>query len=265
MSVDFEIKFCGVPALQCKLHNTPLARKYLELVKQHYSENSTPIFRDPQKYNLSYFNELVIQAKAVLGWDWQRDHYNVSVTTLLHKDIEQYLARGYQNIPEEHDHLLHELHFCLHAIESGSRRDNWLQIEWFTDVGFDLDQDEYPGKLHLEFGDLRLQNPYVGHHPLYVYEQQDSTEILQTCRFHDFVKPGLNLVIAPNKNQSTKFDWKKYRNWFETRGRKFVDMHGIELIEKFTGHPVVGSITNKEDLQRLVDQPVIEFESIIFA
>ncbi len=265
MAVDFEIKFSDIPALQCELHNTSLAHKYLKLLKQQYAENPTPIFRDPQKYDLPYFKELVTEAKTVLGWEWQRDHYDVSVTTTLHKDIEQYLARGYENIPEEHDNLLNELHFCLHAIESGSRRDNWLQIEWFNDAGFDIGQDEYPGKLTLEFGDLRLQNPYVGHHPLYVYEQQDSINVMQTCRFHDFAKPGLNLVIAKNKNQSTKFDWKKYINWFETHANDFVSMHGAERIEKFTGHPIVGSIINKEDLQTLIDQPVIKFESITFA
>jgi hypothetical protein len=88
---------------------------------------------------------------------------------------------------------------------------------------------------------------------------------MQTCRFHDFAKPGLNLVIAKNKNQSTKFDWKKYINWFETHANDFVSMHGAERIEKFTGHPIVGSIINKEDLQTLIDQPVIKFESITFA
>lgn len=263
MAVDFEIKFADVPALQCQLHDTELARKYLNLLKDQYSQDPRPSFRDPQLYTLQHFKGLVEQAKTVLGWNWQRDAYDLATTTQLHKDIEQYLARGYANIPDAHNHLLDELHYCLHSIESGSRRNHWLQIEWFNDEGFAIDADEYPAKLSLEFGDLRLQNPYVGHHPLYLYEQRDSTNVNQTCRFHDFAKPGLNIVIVPDP--TPRPDWKHYLTWFETHAKAFVQTHGIEKLKKFTGHPVIGSVVNKQDLQQLVNQPVIKFESISFA
>jgi len=262
--VDFEIKFQNVSALQCRLNSTPLAKKYLQLLKIQYQQDSNAIFRDPQQYTPDYFQHLVIQAKEILGWEWHRHHYDLSVTTLLHKDIEQYLERGYENIPEQHDHLLNELHFCLHAIESGSRRNHWLQIEWFNDQGFFIDENEYPAKLELEFGDLRLQNPYVGHHPLYVYEQQDSTNILQTCRFHNFVKPGINIVILQNKGQPG-VDWTNYIDWFKTHAPDFLRLHGVDRLKKFTGHPIIGSVKNKQDLQTLIQQPVIKFESISFA
>lgn len=264
MATYFEIKFKNIPALICQLNNTKLAEQYLNLLKQQYRQNPNPIFRDPQNYTLKYFKELVQQAKDILGWDWHRKHYDIATTTLLHKDIEQYLSRGYENIPEQHDHLLDELHFCLHAIESGSRRDHWLQIEWFNDAGFNINEDQYPSKLNLEFGDLRLQNPYVGHHPLYLYEQQDSINIGQTCRFHDFIKPGINLVIMPNRPQQSQFDWNTYFSWFQTHATEFVKYHGLDKLKKFTGHPVIGSVQNKQDLQTLIQQPVIEFESISF-
>lgn len=263
VSVDFEIKFANVPALRCQLNATSLATKYLDLLKNQYSLNPNPIFRDPQNYTIAYFQQLVKQAKEQLGWDWQRDQYDIDTTTLLHKDIETYLAQGYSNIPEQHDHLLNELHFCLHAIQSGSKRDHWLQIEWFNDAGFFIDADQYPAKLHMEFGDLRLQNPYVGHHPLYVYEQQDSTNVNQTCRFHDFVKPGINIVIMPDKHHAA-FDWDHYLSWFQTHGSDMLQHHGIAALKKFTGHPVIGSVANKDDLRSLLDQPVIVFESISF-
>lgn len=262
MAVDFEIKFGQAPALQCQLHDTKLAKQYLNLLKDQYSQDPHPSFRDPQFYTLQHFKELVEQAKTVLGWDWQREDYDIATTTLLHKDIEQYLSRGYANIPDAHNHLLDELHYCLHAIESGSRRDHWLQIEWFNDRGFLIDEDEYPAKLSLEFGDLRLQNPYVGHHPLYLYEQNDSINVNQTCRFHDFAKPGLNIVIVPE--QTPPPDWNHYLSWFETHASDFVQAHGIETLKKFTGHPVIGSVVNKQDLKLLIKQPVITFESISF-
>lgn len=258
--VNFEVKFCGAPALQCSLHNTNLTRRYLELVK---SQVDVPIFRDPPRYTLDYFKELAIEAQQVLGWNWIKDNYPLEITTLLHKDIEKYLTKGFENIPQEHDHLLHELHYCLHAIESGSRRNNWLQVEWFNDDGFNIDADEYPAKINLEFGDLRLQNPYVGHHPLYVYEQNDNLDIQQTCKFHDFVKPGINIVVT-RTHKNKLFDMETYLKWFETHAPKFVAHHGVNKLKKFTGHPIIGSVINKSDLEWLVQQPIIEFEYISF-
>ena len=256
--VNFEVKFSGVPALQCSLNDTKLTQRYIELIK-HQTES--PIFRDPPQYTLEYFKELAVKARQMLGWDWVKDSYTLAVTTKLHKDIEKYLAQGFENVPEEHDHLLHELHYCLHAIESGSRRNSWLQVEWFNDDGFSIDADEYPAKINLEFGDLRLQNPYVGHHPLFVYQQNDNFNIQQTCKFHDFVKPGINIVVA-RKNKP--FDMATYLQWFETYAPNFVAQHGIEKLKKFTGHPVVGFVTNKSDLELLVQQPIIKFEYISF-
>lgn len=262
MAVDFLVKFAGVPAIQCQLHDTDLADRYLDLLKNQYSQDSNPIFRDPQRYTVDYFKELVIQAKQILGWDWQRDNYNIETTTLLHKDIERYLALGYENIPKEHDHILDELHFCLHSIQASGHRTDWLQVEWFNNSGFTLNEDEYPAKIDLEFGDIRLQNPYVGHHPLYLYEQKDFTNINQTCRFHDFVKPGINIVIA--NRPIPKFDWNSYLSWFQFHAPDFVNSKGVELLKKFTGHPIVGSVVNKKDLEELIKQPIIEFEHISF-
>lgn len=260
--MQFTVKFRSAPAIVCQLHDTELARKYYNLLQQQYSEDPCPLFRDQQKYTLDYFNQLVDRAERELGWNWRRDNYDLATTTLLHKDIEQYLAQGFENIPAEQDKILHELHFALHAIESGSKRTSWLQIEWFNDNGFSITEDEYPAKLKMEFGDIRLQNPYVGHHPLYIYEQKDSYNIGQTCKFHDFVKPGINLVIAPETEYN--FDQEQYLEWFKIQAPEFVKQHGVDRLRKFTGHPIVGSVVNKEDLKTVVEMPIIEFELLEF-
>ena len=261
---DFAVKFYNIPMLYCKLHNTTLAKKYLSIIKQQWINDPHAIFRDPQKYTMQYFQTLVQEANHILGWNWQRDHYDLAVTTALHKDIEMYLANGFENIPAEHDNILHELHFALHAIESGSQRNSWLQIEWFNDVMFPINANEYPAKLDLEFGDIRLQNPHVGHHPLYLYKQQDSINIMQTCRFHDQIKPGINLVIDTATGTNQSFNWDLYINWFENHAPDFVALHGVEKIKQFTGHPVVGQVINIQDLLYAVQQPILQFEYLKF-
>jgi hypothetical protein len=261
--LEFAVKFHHCPELHYHLDRTPLAERYLNMLASQYLDDPHPLFRDQQKYTLDYFKNLVIQAQEILKWNWHADNYDVNITTRLHKDLEQYLVAGFENIPEDHDHLIHELHFCLHAIESGSRRDNWLQIEWYNDAGFFINGAEFPGKIDLEFGDLRLQNPFVGHHPLFLYQQQDNTNISQTCKFHNFVKPGLNLVID-NSKPKNKFNFEKYRQWFEINDPQFVQQHGWDTIEKFTGHPVIGKVLNPQDLVTTVNCPVLEFEYLKF-
>jgi hypothetical protein len=259
---QFIVQFKNCPPLYCELHDTDLADKYYQLLKNQYQIDSDPIFRDPQKYTLQYFSTLAGQVKSTLGWDWVRPVYTIDVTTKLHKDLEKFLQNGFSQIPAEYDNLIHELHYALHAIESGSKRNHWLQIEWFNDNGFDLPEDQYPGKLNLEFGDLRLQNPYVGHHPLFVYEQKDRSNITQTCKFHDFVKPGINIVVKSMPNNS--FSWEHYFTWFEKNSPEFVQLHGKETLKKFTGHPVIGKVVNLSDLEIVIATPVLEFEKIIF-
>lgn len=263
----FAVKFKDAPVLECQLDNTHLAERYYELLKQQYTDDPNAIFRDQQKYTIQHFEYLVNQAQQTLGWDWRRDSYDLATTTQLHKDIEQYLARGFENIPEQHDEILHELHYALHAIESGSRRNSWLQIEWYNNRGFPIVASEYPAKRYLEFGNLRLQNPHVGHHPLYLYQQQDSLNVMQTCKFHDFCKPGVNIVINENNNANNNanmFNEAEYINWFSACASEFVAAHGMKKILQFTGHPIVGCVRNLDDLRTVVSKPILEFDSLIF-
>lgn len=255
--MQFQVTFCNTPPLVCQIDDTELGQRYYNLVREQWQDDTAAIFRDPQRYTIDHFQQLVAQAQEQLGWDWHRDQYDLATTTRLHKDIEQYLAQGFENIPAEHDEILHELHFALHSIESGSRRNSWLQIEWYNNRGFQITADEYPAKLNLEFGDLRLQNPYVGHHPLYLYQQNDHINIQQTCRFHDFVKPGINLVIEHSR--ASEFNWDRYLSWFRT----YSNINQEQLI-KFTGHPVVGHVVNLADLETVLGQPYLEFKQLDF-
>ena len=258
---QFYVVFKNCPPIQCNLDDTNLAENYYNLLKNQYQTDNKPIFRDPQQYTLEYFSILAAQAQESLGWDWVRPSYNIKITTQLHKDLERFLKNGFAHIPAKYDNLIHELHYALHAIESGSKRNHWLQIEWFNDNGFAITEDEYPAKINLKFGDLRLQNPYVGHHPLFVYQQQDSANIQQTCKLHDFVKPGINIVVQDNV---AVLNWQNYTKWFMTHSPEFVEYHGIDRIKKFTGHPVIGNVTNLDDLAFIISKPVLEFEKIIF-
>lgn len=241
---------------------TPVARSWQDLVSRNLQRDPHPIFRDPQKYTVDRLRQLAAEANRELGWQWDTNDLSLSNTTLMHKDIEQYLAQGFENIPERYDNLLHDIHFCLHSVESGSRRNSWLQIEWYCDDHEPLPEEQYPAKLYLEFGDVRLQNPYVGHHPMYLWEQDDHHDIMQTCKFHDRITPGICLVvdtIAKNKS----FDWNRYLAWWKQHGGRFLDLHGMDKIRNFTGHPVIGKVRNLDDLRECVSRPFLELDRVL--
>ena len=258
------VVFKGCPPLQIDVDQTAVTRDWLSLIAQHLKSNQAPIFRDPQKYTQAKLRGLADEASRRLGWAWDVDDLSLSNTTRMHKDIEVYLARGYENIPEEFDELLHEIHFCLHSVESGSQRNHWLQIEWFTDDCVPLPADHYPAKLHLEFGDIRLQNPYVGHHPLYLWQQDDHANVMQTCRFHDKITPGVCIVVD-RECKPGAFPWERYLEWWRMHAQQFLQHHGEQNLIKYTGHPVVGRVRNLQDLETCLAQPYLELESMTLA
>lgn len=258
---NFFVKFKGLPELTVELDSTEVADSYLSLLKSNYQQQF-PIFRDQQRYTVEYLNQLAVDAKQLLGWDWLREEYTLEETTLLHKDLEQYLAQGYTAIPAEHDWICDELHYCLHAVESGRDRGEWLQVEWFNNDHIHLAAEQYPRKMNLEFGDIRLQNPHVGHHPLFVYVQQDKINIMQTCRFHDQIKPGFNILIADENNDCV--DPQELLVWFKKNSPEFVSLHGEQTILAYTGHPVIGRVINLDDLVQIAVAPLLELESIRF-
>lgn len=257
------VKFKGLPAVQLNIANDDLGRRYYQLVKDNYQQQ-LPIFRDRPKYTVEYMLQLANLAKEHLGWNWSFDHYDIGITALLHKDIEQLLANGFdESVPAELDELLHELHYCLHIIQSPrtSHRDAWLQIEWYNDAGFDLNTTDI-FQHNLKFGDIKLQNPYVGHGPLQVYLEQDFTNIPQTCKFHDLVRPGINIVIH---NFTYEVETDKILEKFKIHAPNFVEQHGIEKIKSYIGYPVIGQVTNLEDLHTVAQAPILELDKIEFS
>jgi hypothetical protein len=258
----FEVKFLNQPGLIIELQDTPVGHKYLNLVKDNYSR-SKPIYRDRTKYTVDYMISLANQAKQVLGWNWLADTYTVENTARLHKDIEELVGQGFDHVPAEYDDLIHELHFCLHIIQDGTAtkaRDGWLQLEWYNDQGFDLDRD-FPFTTKLNFGDVKFQNPWVGHGPLQLYLEQDFSKISQTCKFHTFVKPGINIVIS-NFKDFTETD--QLVATLAKHDPSFVQLHGEEKIKHYTGYPVIGQVVNLDDLQQVAKASNLEFESVIF-
>jgi hypothetical protein len=258
ITVDFEQH----PPLYIKIQETEVGYRYFNLVRSNYQQ-SLPVFRDELKYTTEYMYELAHRAKQAFNWNWDDvTDFASGIGAQLHKDLETLLAQGFRHIPEEYDELVHELHYCLHLIQHGqpNRRTGWFQIEWYNDEGFDLDP-EFEFSLELRAGDVRLQNPFVGHGPLQMWQEQDFINISQTCRFHTFVKPGINIAHSPQK-LFAEFD--QLIEKFQKHDPEFVKQHGVEKIKHYTGHPVIGQIINVDELLAIKNSSLLTLKGLRF-
>jgi hypothetical protein len=245
------VAFHDQPELEIKVNDTETGRVYYELTRQH-AQQQRPFYADTSVYTPEYMIELARQAQKAFGWDWFSETYDTSVTALLHKNLENSIGQlGFENIPEQYDQLLYDLHHCLHSIQHGKTqpgRGEHFQIEWLTDVSRPLPAS-FEFSETSRFGDLILINPYVGHNPLQVFRENDWTSITTTCRFHDIVKPGIVVTQGFNIRKDVIV------REFKQRVPEFVAQHGEEKIRYYSGVAVVGRVTNTEAFSALLKSP----------
>lgn len=258
-----DLTFSNNITLHLNVSGTSIGNDYFNLVKQEYSK-SFPSYRDRIKYTPHYLQQLAKQAKVAFGWEWDKDYYDLTIAPTLHKDLEILLGKtGFTNVPAEFDLLLSELHYCLHIVQTSygiNTRIGNLQVEWFSNSGFALD-NKFVFHSELNFGDCVLQNPYVGHGPVQIFQEQDWENLTQTCKFHNFVKPGI--VVFTGKQFSINKD--NILNSFKQHDPEFVKSKTEEQILKYTGFPIIAKVLNLNDLTKLVNDPaVISLSNIKF-
>lgn len=265
--MKIRINFKNFPGLDCTIQDTVTGHCYFSLVKENYQQ-CFPVYREELKYTPEYFQQLAHRAAHTFGWNWSKhDIKRSGVGALLHKDLELLLINGFENVPKEHDDLIHEIHYALHLtqhrIYSGPVRGHqtsWFQIEWFNDSGFELGTD-FEFERNLAMGAIKLQNPFVGHGPLQMWFERDFINVDQTCKFHTFVKPGINVVhTCPYPTP----DVNKIVSKFQTHAPEFVARHGRDKIIHYTGYPVIGCVDNLDLLMHLKQTVNLELGNLEF-
>jgi len=266
MTIKFDILFKDQPALHAELVDSVVAHQYIDLLKKNY-QSEPPIFRDVTQYTDEYLSKLLEESQDKLGWLWTNDKNGKPDRIAFHKNLENMLDKegSFSHIPAELDHLIHEIHFCLHSGQHNKKSNkiqrNKLIIEWFNQDYVPLD-DDFEFTVDMKFGDIRLQNPYVGHDPMQIYQEQDLEQVMRTCTFANRIKPGIHINLMDNPKLN--FDLDTYKTWWQINAKEFVDQHGIDQILKYTGWAVIGRITNLDDLITCLKTPVLEFEKLEF-
>jgi len=263
---DLTVLFHNQPPLHIGLFDNQTARLWKTLFADNF-QRKFPIFRDMMKYSWEYLEDLIQQVNQLCGWDFPSKVRTLDDTLDLHKHLETTLQPGYHTVPTSWHHLLDELHFALHKIQQGDmeyrpHRGWFLQLEWFNADMVPLPED-FVFTNPSSFGSIRLQNAYVGHTPLMIYQQNDWSKVSQTCRFHDAIRPGLHIMCADPAGQS-EYDLDHYRQAWIEHAPDFVQTHGWDRIMYYTGHPIIGRVINLDALQQIYTyQGVLELQEVI--
>ena len=249
--MDISVKYKHFPELLCKINDTELGQQYYNLVKENYQQQF-PVYRDRLRFTREYLSELAEQVNRHFGWSWNTTNLDLSNTAIMHKDIEQLVGDNFERVPEHLDDVIHDLHLGLHLLQDNIKpsRLGWLQVEWYNDSGFTSTDIEFSRSMNK--GDLKLQNPFVGHGPLQIYLENDYTNINQTCKFHTFVKPGINVATLDYAEFANTDDLIQQ---FRQHDPAFVEQHGTDKIISYTGYPVVGKVIDLDVLDELIDCP----------
>jgi hypothetical protein len=94
-----------------------------------------------------------------------------------------------------------------------------------------------------------------------MYNERDFINISQTCKFHTFVKPGINISIS-DFPEITFTD--KIIRLFKQHDPAFVEQHGEEKIRHYTGYPLIGHITNLDSLEQCLSADILVLDSLSF-
>lgn len=264
---DIIVIFKNQPELHIQLFDTTAANLWKQLFTKNYQQQF-PLFRDMMKYTWEYLEQLIEQANQTCGWNFPSNVETLDDTLDLHKHIEVTLANGYEPVPVAWHHILDELHFALHKIQQGNmeykpHRGYFLQLEWFNGDTLPLPED-FVFTHSPKFGSLRLQNAYVGHTPLMIYEQNDFSKVFQTCRFHDLIRPGLHIMCGQSNAAWFASRLNDYQTQWRTMAPEFVEQHGWERIMYYTGHPIIGQVENLQALEQVYGFPgVLELQEVV--
>ena len=102
------VSFYDQPDIEILVNDTETGRLYFDLTRKQ-NEIQKPFYKDTSVYTPEYMIELAHKAKHAFGWNWIADHYDISVTAQLHKDLENSVGNlGFEQIPEEYDELLYD-------------------------------------------------------------------------------------------------------------------------------------------------------------
>lgn len=276
-SVDFKIQIYTDPISQ-------IFFKRHKLLMENNPNAAIATIKDPNKYSIAYFNNLISTAYSNKILDWRHcqlsadptEHSkNQIILNMLHKDVE--IMQGInkcQGMSHEQQQLLCDMHDCLHGLESIKNISEFykhkprpfLPFRYYSDQELPLIPEPVKFKRQFDPGEIKLGFGYVGKEPMDCLLHNDNSMLQQTCKVIDRISLSwfLNVTEYPWYKWSDSPNWpldvdQALTAWYAENQTDMEALgYSLEKIINHSGFCTVGKITDLQVLPYLRNQQTIE-------
>ena len=264
-------------------YETPVARLFYEQTSRIMKNRPVAVVNisDDSYHTLSYFQELIAEAKAKNILDWssyellagsQNYHSRQINLNQMHKDLEVLAGiENYADLMDQDRQLLDEMHCCLHSLERPDAPSyyNFSPRAWINfNLRVSVEKYSIPEPIKfsrsLRPGQVALTFPYVGKEPLVCAIHQDNSLLSQTCKINEHISTawklytGQSVVDQWELNQPSDVD-STLTKWFNNNLAAMNNLgYSLEKILDHTGFCVVGEVQDHSVFEYLNTTPRIK-------
>jgi hypothetical protein len=199
------------------------------------------------------------QAKKLFGFTWDLTRTNQENFNHWHRDIETFDPSQYPPWSQEKDNFFIDLHASLHAAESCNFSQpiykRHIQIKWFADSIPWPEPPVFVLEHELQPGDIITDYPHVGKSPWVSLFNNDTENLLQSCRLPDACPPGFVIHLDCRvSEQTTRIRKQKLTEWYLKHIDQLEPMFSMDQMFRYFGEYRVGKLRNTDQIKLLKTQ-----------
>jgi len=219
------------------------------------------------EHTLKDFLNKAHQAKELFNFKWDLTNLTQDNFNLWHRDIETFDLSKYPPWSQEKGDFFIALHTALHASETLVKNNNFssssfsrmmIHIKWFAPSLPWPEIPNFKSGLDVTAGDIITDYPHVGKTPWSSYQQNDVTNLTQSCRLPDACPPGFkihlnNVSIADiqTKNKIKLKHEQQLIKWYQQNIDQLERLFTQDQMLAYDGEYCIGRIKNIEHLPLL--------------
>jgi hypothetical protein len=221
-----------------------------------YQQSAEQVLKD--------FLDKAQRAKELFNFNWDLTNLTQDNFNLWHRDIETFDLSKYPPWSKEKGDFFVALHAALHAAENPMKNNNssfsrmMVHIKWFAPSVPWPETPKFKSMLDITAGDIITDYPHVGKTPWTSFQQNDITNLQQSCRLPDACPPGLLIWLTSHKitNTETKKKFQLEReqqltNWYQQHINQLEKLFTQDQMLAYDGEYCIGRLKNIDQLPLL--------------
>ena len=221
-------------------------------------------YTQPAEQVLKDFLNKAHRSKELFNFEWDLTNLTQDNFNLWHRDIETFDLSKYPPWSQEKGDFFIALHTALHAAETLVNNNNstvsrtMIRIKWFESSLPWPEMPKFKSTLDIAAGDIITDYPHVGKTPWQSFQQNDITNLQQSCRLPDACPPGLliwltNYTITDTETKK-KIQLKREQqliNWYQQNINQLETLFTQDQMLTYDGGYCIGRLKNIDQLHLL--------------